>query len=122
MRTSLAVRSVVLLALAAAGCSHARPHETVMRFDAELSRRLGQATRADIRALLGDPSAEDLLGELEVWTYFYDSSGGRILQSPQVQKVDPQHDGLILSFDREGTLQHYYVIIEGRRSGRGQKR
>jgi len=127
LRTSLIGRSIVLLwagllAFAAAGCSHARPHDTVRHFDAELSRRLGQAKRADILALLGEPTAEELLGEIVVWTYFYDSTGGKSLQSPQVQMVDPQHDGLILSFDREGTLQHYYVIIEGRKSGQGQKR
>ncbi len=93
-----------------------------MRFDAELSRRLGRARRADILALLGDPTAEKLVGDLEVWTYFYDSTGGKTLQDSRVHRVDPQHDGLILSFGGEGTLQHYYVIIEGRKSGRGQKR
>jgi hypothetical protein len=115
MRTPL-----IVLALAVGGCSHARPHETVIHFDAELSRRLGLAKRADILALLGEPTAQELVGELEVWTYFYNSSGGKTQQSSQVQMVDPQHDGLILSFDREGTLQHYYVIIEGRKSGRGK--
>jgi hypothetical protein len=111
-----------LLAFAAAGCGHAPKHQTVKHFDAELSSRLGQAKRADILALMGEPTAQEQLGEIEVWTYFYNDSGNKSRAKPEVQEVDPQHDGLILSFDRDGILQHYHVIIEGRATGRGRSR
>jgi outer membrane protein assembly factor BamE (lipoprotein component of BamABCDE complex) len=111
-----------LLVLAAASCSHHPKHETVLRFDAELSRRLGQAKRADVLALMGEPTAQEQIGDIEVWTYFYEHSGAKSRTKPEVALVAPDHDGLILSFDREGTLQHYNVILEGRVSERGRSR
>lgn len=94
----------------------------MLHFDSELSRLLGRGKQADVRALMGEPAAEELIGEIEVWSYFYASSGGKSPPNPELAKVAPQHDGLILSFDREGTLQHYYLILEGRRAGQGRGR
>jgi hypothetical protein len=114
--------SAGLLTWAAAGCGQPPRHEAVMRFDAELARLLGRAKQPAILALMGEPTARDLIGETEVWTYFYGSSGEQSRSKPEVQLVAPQHDGLILDFDREGTLQRYHVILEGRTSRRERSR
>jgi outer membrane protein assembly factor BamE (lipoprotein component of BamABCDE complex) len=109
-----------LLVLVAAGCSHPKPHQTVIDFDAQLSSRLGRAKKPDILALMGTPTAQDQIGELEVWTYFYSNSGAKHQSKPELDVVAPNHDGLILDFDQEGTLQRYIVILEGRQTRRGR--
>jgi len=113
-----------MFALGAAGCSNAPSHQTVLNFDTQLARRLGRAKKPEILALMGEPTAQDQIGETEVWTYLYTSSGSKNRSKPELEQVAQQHDGLILDFDREGTLQRYHVILEGRatRRDRGKDR
>jgi outer membrane protein assembly factor BamE (lipoprotein component of BamABCDE complex) len=111
-----------LLAMIAAGCSHTPPHQTVINFDSQLAQRVGRAKQAEILALMGEPTAQDQIGELEVWTYLYTSSGNKHRSKPEIDLVAPQHDGLILDFDRQGTLQRYHVILEGRATRRDRNK
>jgi outer membrane protein assembly factor BamE (lipoprotein component of BamABCDE complex) len=114
---------VLLVLLLIAGCSHSSSkdsHRKVRELDAELAVRLGKSTQRDILALMGEPTARDLLGEVEVWGYQYGSDDRDI--SPEYKVVAPKHDELILSFDPGGTLQKYTVILEGRSSQRQRAR
>lgn len=110
----------VLATALLAGCSHPPKHEIVLKYDQELSLRLGRAKKADILDLLGEPQVRDLLGDAEVWVYQYDNSDKAGKGRPEVKLVAPDHDELMLSFDREGVLQKYNVIMEGRTTKRGR--
>jgi outer membrane protein assembly factor BamE (lipoprotein component of BamABCDE complex) len=109
----MAIAALVFAALAA-GCARSTPHQQVTEADAQLARRLGTANRGDVLQLLGKPTREDLIGDLEVWVYLYDASGSNRQQKPEMEVVEPVHDELILTFDGNGTLQRYQVVIEGR--------
>jgi outer membrane protein assembly factor BamE (lipoprotein component of BamABCDE complex) len=112
-----------LIALAIAGCGHQsekESHRQVLEWDAALSVRLGKANHADILQLMGDPTARELIGEAEVWLYQFGSDDRPI--KPELKVVAPKHDELILSFDREGRLQRYTVVIEGRSTKRERNR
>jgi outer membrane protein assembly factor BamE (lipoprotein component of BamABCDE complex) len=117
-----AALKLFLIALLA-GCSHGgskESHKTVRHWDAELSSRMGTATRADIQALMGEPTARDLIGDSEVWVYQYGKDDRDI--QPEMKTVAPKHDELILSFSPEGVLQRYSMIIEGRSTQRQRSR
>lgn len=96
------------------GCSHPK-HEAVLHYDAELAGRLGRAKQADILTLMGEPQIRDRIGEAEVWVYQYKGTDDKDRARPEVRMVAPEHDELILSFDREGVLQKYNLVVEGRR-------
>jgi outer membrane protein assembly factor BamE (lipoprotein component of BamABCDE complex) len=104
----------------AAGCSHAPQHEIVLKYDKELSVRLGRAKKAEIQELMGEPQTRDLLGDSEVWLYQFDNSEKPGKGRPEVHYVAPDHDELILSFDGDGVLQKYNVVMEGRSTKRGK--
>jgi outer membrane protein assembly factor BamE (lipoprotein component of BamABCDE complex) len=111
-----------MLAALTAGCGHSTPHRQVADADAQLSRRIGHATRQEVFELLGKPTAEDHLGDLEVWVYQYEASGAKRPQKPEMDVVAPVHDELILTFGGDGILQNYQVVVEGRKSRRDRTR
>jgi len=113
---------VLALMLLAAGCSHRQPHQKVIELDAQLSGRLGRARQADVLELMGEPTAVDRIGEIEVWVYQYEVSGGTMHRKPDLDVVAPVHDELLLTFDQAGILQKYQAIIEGRSSRREKSR
>ena len=107
--------------LAAAGCTHAPTHEKIKSYDAQLSTRLGKAKQPEIHELLGEPQVRDLIGDFEVWVYQFENTGEPVRGRPEVAMVAPDHDEIMINFDREGTMQSYHVIIEGRKSRRSRK-
>jgi outer membrane protein assembly factor BamE (lipoprotein component of BamABCDE complex) len=121
-RAGSVATAALLFAALAAGCSHGTPHQQVADADAQLAGRLGRAKRGDVLALLGRPTAEDHVGDLEVWVYQYEASGAKRKEKPEMEVVAPVHDELILTFDADGILQRYQVVVEGRRTRRERNR
>jgi len=110
------------LTLLFAGCSQHQQHQKVIELDAKLAGRLGHAQRGEILDLMGEPTALDRIGDLEVWVYQYEVSGAKRSQKSEVTRVAPVHDELLLTFDQGGTLQRYQAVIEGRTTRRERSR
>jgi hypothetical protein len=118
-----ALKGFGLVLILIGGCRHGggqESHQAVRHWDAELSGRLGTAKQADIRALIGEPTAVDLIGDSEVWVYQFGEDNRDI--KPEYKAVAPKHDELILHFTPEGTMDHYTAIIEGRSTQRQKSR
>ncbi len=116
-----ALRSWGVILVLIAGCGHAKEsHAVVRHWDAELAGRLGTASKSDIQALMGEPTARDLIGDSEAWVYQYGKDDRDI--RPEYKAVAPKHDELLLNFNPQGILQHYTVVIEGRSTQRSRTR